>query len=71
MRSYDKRGATEGVYGRLTTDARSYQPLDIVTVSIAGRDTGDELCTITGFSAQRLVSIIGPYDNMLACQADL
>ncbi len=32
---------------------------------------GSELCTITGFSAQRLISVFGPYDNMGACLADL
>lgn len=32
---------------------------------------GDELCMITGFSAQRLVFIHGPYDDIGACLADI
>jgi len=38
--------ATEGAYGRLTTDARAYRPLDKVTVRIEGRAQGDSSCRI-------------------------
>jgi len=38
--------ATEGAFGRLFTDARTYRPLDTVTVNIQGRDQGDNKCTI-------------------------
>lgn len=33
--------AVEGAYGRVTTDARVYKPLDRVTVRVEGRATGD------------------------------
>jgi len=39
-------GAVESVYGRLTTDARTYKPLDKVTVRVEGRAPGDTSCRI-------------------------
>jgi hypothetical protein len=38
--------ATEGAFGRLSTDAKTYRPLDTVTVKIRGRDKGDKKCVI-------------------------
>ncbi len=38
--------ATEAAFGVLTTDAASYHPLDIVTVRIKARASGDTRCTI-------------------------
>ncbi|MCK5527290.1 MAG: hypothetical protein KAJ05_09080 [Candidatus Latescibacteria bacterium] len=38
--------ATMGAFGDLTTDRRSYQPLDTVTVRITGRDSRDQQCKI-------------------------
>lgn len=30
-----------------------------------------ELCVVSGFTAQRLLNVHGPYDNLADCQADL
>lgn len=37
---------TVGAYGVLALDARSYRPLDVVTVTVSGRVQGDSRCTI-------------------------
>ena len=37
---------TVGAYGTLALDARSYRPLDVVTVNVGGRAKGDSRCTI-------------------------
>ncbi len=44
--------ATMGAYGDLTTDRRSYAPLDQVTVRITGREGGDRRCRIRVSDAQ-------------------
>ena len=44
--------ATMGAYGDLTTDRRSYRPLDQVTVRITGRNRGDRRCRIRVCDAQ-------------------
>ena len=38
--------ATEAAYGGLATNARTYRPLDTVTVSVTARLKGDDHCTI-------------------------
>ncbi len=35
-----------GAYGALATNARTYRPLDLVTVTIAGRAAGDTTCRV-------------------------
>lgn len=38
--------ATEGAFGKLSTDAFCYAPLDTVLVRIEGRDKGDDRCVL-------------------------
>ena len=45
--------ATEGAFGRLETDAPRYRPLDTVTVSVLGREQGDDSCTVRACTPQQ------------------
>lgn len=44
--------ATMGAYGDLFTDQRRYRPLDTVTVTVQGRDKGDDRATIKVLDAR-------------------
>ena len=44
--------ATMAAFGDLTTDQRSYRPLDLITLRITGRDRGDRRCRIRVCDAQ-------------------
>jgi len=44
--------ATMSAYGDLSTDRRSYRPLDRVVVQITGRYRGDQYCRIRVCDAQ-------------------
>ena len=47
-----RKEATEASFGRITTDKRTYRPLDTVRVFIQGREEGDTKCTVKVLDAK-------------------